>query len=178
MAGHGTDTAAPPFGEAKASLERFLGEQGWPGRVVWVFREDVMSYKRKVWVWRREGGDGEAERLTEELYEAGRAKGLGVLLSATIRFADAMGCHVWVPGTELAAQYAMMPRGLKLAVLTEPLEGMVVRSRIRWWLRNGWNGGWVYGNKAPGVVEWPSREAGEGFREEASPCGAGQPGLR
>jgi hypothetical protein len=155
MSTHATDSGAPPFGEAKASLERFLGEQGWPGRVVWVFREDVIDLWGKIWVQRSEGDDAERERLAANLYEVGRARGPGVLMSACVRFPDAMGCYVWYPADDNAARYALMPRGLKLSVLDRPFAGVEVRSR-RWWAcLRWWNDDRTYVRRLVG--DFPSR---------------------
>lgn len=148
-------TEMPCFAEAKFSLQGFLRRCEAPSRVIWLFREDVTSYRSVVWV--RRWDPERAEALAEAIYDVGRARGLGVRLQGAVRLKAGTGCIVWCPEDETAASYAMMPRGLKLSVGKPLWTGVEVRSRVEWAYRVWRNARREFGNAA--VSEVPSRVA-------------------
>jgi hypothetical protein len=148
-----TTKEMPCFEEAKFSLQGFLRRCEESSRVIWLFREDVTSYRRLVWVrrWDKE----RAEALAKEVYDTGRARGLGVRFQGLVRLEAGTGCIVWCPKDDVAASQAMMPRGLKLSVSTPLLTGIEVRSRATWAYLTWRNARREFGNAA--VSEVPGR---------------------
>jgi hypothetical protein len=120
----------PLFTEASSSMAAFLRQGDLPQAIRWIFRDEVTTYRRKIWL--RATANSGASKAAETLYEAGRRRGLGVQLRAFCRTTSYTACHIWIPDNEMAAQYAMQPRGLKLAVPTPLLPAKEIRSRLRW----------------------------------------------
>jgi len=125
----------PPFAEASARMSAFLRGQGAPESIVWVFREEVTSFRRQVWV--RAGARREAQSAAAEAcFEKGRERGLGVAIRGVCQVEGATACYVWVPKDSTEAEYALQPPSLKLAVPTPLVKARIVRSALRWrWLR-------------------------------------------
>ena len=124
----------PPFANASTRTSAFLRAQGAPELVVWVFREDVTSYRRQIWV--RAGARDGPQSAAEALYETLRQRGLGVAIRAACQVDGATACYVWAPKDATEAEYAMQPATLKLWVPTPLVRARDVRSSLRWrWLR-------------------------------------------
>jgi hypothetical protein len=73
------------------------------------------------------------EVAVRRLFENGIAQGQGVLFE---KFGDGDGasfCLVWVPSSEREAELALMPRGVKLSVLTDRILVTPVRTSVWWW---------------------------------------------
>lgn len=128
--------ATPPFDDALTDYRRFLGEQGFPTDMVWVWREDVTGCRRGWWIHLPVPGDN--ERRARDYYDWGRRAGLGVTLEALGRADGRSACFVWCPEDEKAASSAMQ-RPLKLLIPVVPEDGTPVRSRLGWAARCWWN---------------------------------------
>lgn len=123
------DDAAPSFEEALEHLEHFLKSQGHRGELQWVFREDVVVSRRGWIAVRTPVPAGNAE-VARQHYEAARRRGLGVKLEVLCRlgwFRSSLACFVWAPRDELDAEYALMPRGLKLSIARPLRRGKTVK---------------------------------------------------
>ena len=148
----------PPFAEASARMSAFLRSQGAPESIVWLFWDDVTSYRRQFWV--RARPCREARSAAEALFEIARERRLGVALRGVCEVDGATACYVWMPKTSTEAEYALQPPTLKLWVPTPLMKARVVRSSLRWkWLR--WlNAGLPVGDALlGGVPSYPSRAA-------------------
>jgi len=123
----------PSFAEAVATFQAFLLREGAPPDVQWVSRENVTSHHRRIWV--RLGKAGDAARLAEMRYEAGRQKRLGVSLRAVCSVDSSTAAYVWVPGDEQDASYAMQARSLKCQVPVPLVRATRVTSAVVWHFR-------------------------------------------
>lgn len=134
----------PVFGDAIKKFQKFLVTHHVSSELLWVFREDVTSRKRRVFV--KEPLPSENARLAESLYERGCQRGLGVQLDALCLLGSRPCCYILLPEDELDAQY-MMVKGLKLSVPTDWLHARSIKSNLVWgiyvWLDelSGWNKG-------------------------------------
>ncbi len=132
----------PIFVDAVARFREFLISQQAPSELLWVFREDVSSRKRRVLI--KEPLPPENVQLAESLYERGCQRGLGVQLDAFCLLGSRVCCYICLPEDESEAQHLMID-GLKLSVPTDLLHARSVRSDVLWrvqvWLdeRSSWN---------------------------------------
>jgi hypothetical protein len=131
----------PAFNEAVEHFRKLLVSQQISSELLWVFREDVTSHKRRVLV--KEPLPFENERIAALLYERGCQRGLGVQLDVFCLLGSRPCCYIWLPEDEYDAHY--MIGNLKLSVPTDLLPARSVNSNLMWrvhvWLdeRSGWN---------------------------------------
>jgi hypothetical protein len=116
------------FDQAVISLQNFLVEEMRPSKIRWGFREDLLSYKRQVFL--RWPLPQENEFLAAKQYEIGREKSLGLSLEVLCFDEDHAFCHVLVPNDSYSSEALMMTE-LKLTYNTKPLRVVKIRS---WWL--------------------------------------------
>jgi len=119
----------PPFPEAVRFFSDFLRSEGLSTEVVWVFREDVLQRRFKIWV--REPIPSSNLDLVERYFEYGRGQGRGVTLEAFCRLGDRLVCYVWVPEDDEAASYAMQ-QALNTKIRVPLTEAKSVRW-VWWW---------------------------------------------
>ncbi len=123
-----------PFATAVVQLREFIGNEGILNPPVWVFREDVVSVKWRIWV--RTPLPEQNQSRAEVLYETARARGLGVALQVLCLLDFEPCCYVWCPRDEMDAEYAMLS-GLKLSIPHPLLAADSVDNLPMWWYR-GW----------------------------------------
>lgn len=117
------------FHQATEALRGFLLKEKKPAKLCWIFREDVFQHKRRVFL--RWPLPEENQSLAEEVYEAGRNKGLG-LAPDVFRFDRRRAfCYVLVPEEEYDAG-AMMMKALKLSYPTDRKAVIKVMSEWLW----------------------------------------------
>lgn len=122
----------PCFEDAAASFRQFIESQGHCPRLCWIFREDVVERRRRLFV-RMPGAESEAE--AKRLYDEGVRRGLGVALEVFCFIGWRPLAYVWLPQDEEDASYRMLS-GLKMSVpVGEEYRTIVeVRSSLRWML--------------------------------------------
>lgn len=132
-----------PFDAALERFRQFDAGQGLPAQVVWVFREDVTSRRRRIAVRWPVAPDNEA--VARKRYGVAVRRGLGLRLEVLCLLGGVSCCTIWVPNDDLDASYAMLS-GLKLSVPTNPITARPARKGLTWWLlcwfdrrsRSGW----------------------------------------
>lgn len=122
----------PSFEDAVASFEHFLTEQGYPSKILWVFREDI---------WKRSSTDVvlrfpsqiKNQALVKKVFGEGRQKGL-VDVHAIAMVADMTAATVWFPKfTDEEIQG--WNRGMKLSI-AQPLPKAKSVGGLMWlWFR-------------------------------------------
>jgi hypothetical protein len=131
--------AAPieDFDTALRQFHRFLAGVGHPHRhLLWIFREDVSTHKRRVLLKVPLPADN--ERVAQTHYEQGRRLGIGVCLEAFCRLGPALCCTTWfVRDWEESAR--RLCGGLKLRapspsdlVSARPVRGKLLWAARRW----------------------------------------------
>lgn len=110
-------SAEEDFQTAYTNYRTFLTQEGHGKEPLWIFREDVIAYKRCVWL--RWPLPAQNRELAERLYEQGRQGEFGVCLSTYCVAGYHACCYVFVPDNELDANHTMLQSGLKLAVMLD-----------------------------------------------------------
>ena len=134
--GGGTGRAmddCPEFAEAKRRFARFLESQGCPGEICWIFRDDFYWYRQDRAIVRWPTPETN-ETLTRQHFDVGRQLGRGVELAALFSSYSLVFAHVWFPGDDLDAEYAMIT-GLKLSIRQPLPEAVLKASGWRWTAR-------------------------------------------
>jgi hypothetical protein len=119
----------PDFDTAVEDFRGFLSKEGIGTDIVWVFREDAIARKRRIWI--KVPLPAENEGLARRCYFIGKERGLGLRIELKCLLDSTPCCFIWVPEDQLAAEYAMLS-GLKLSIPTEPIHARAVRSSLRW----------------------------------------------
>jgi hypothetical protein len=117
------------FQQAVEAFQRFLTEQKRPSKLHWFFRDDLLLYKRQVFLYWPLPGDN--QQLAEELYQIGREKELGMALEVFCFDQDNAYCYVLVPEDEADAGCLMMTE-LKLSFTTSPHRVWKIRTKWLW----------------------------------------------
>jgi hypothetical protein len=120
----------PDFDAAIQRLRCFMADLGHPpDELVWVFREDVSTHRRRVLVkLPLPPGNG---RVARDRYERGRGLGVGVCLDVFCRLGPSYCCTCWfVRDWEESAR--RLCGGLKLSVSSDLPAARPVRSPLAW----------------------------------------------
>ena len=115
------------FQQATESLRGFLILEKRPSIIHWIFRDDLLQYKRNVvlrWPLPKDN-----EQMAEQLYNAGRERGLGLTLEAYCFDRNTAYCYVLVPEDKYDSEALMMTE-LKLSFVTD--HGRVWKIRTKW----------------------------------------------
>jgi hypothetical protein len=123
-------SAEEDFQTAYMKYRAFLTQEGHGKEPLWIFREDVIAYKRRVWL--RWPLPSQNRELVEQLYEQGRQGEFGVQLTSYCLAGYHACCYVYVPENEIEASYAMLPSGLKLSVTMNMPSAQKVSNKILW----------------------------------------------
>ncbi len=127
----------PNFETAFERFHAFVSDLGHPAReLVWVFREDVSTYKRRVLV--KIPIPNTNEQIARIRFEQGRSLGIGVCLEVYCRLGRALCCCTWfVESFEESAR--LLCSGLKLSapapedlVVAQPVRNAVIWQVRRW----------------------------------------------
>jgi hypothetical protein len=117
------------FQAAVERFKEFLSAQGHSTDLLWIFREDVLTHKRRVFLrWPLPQAN---ERYAETHYEAGRDRGLGLKLEVFCWAAERACCYVLVPEDEAAADSLMMTE-LRFSCPVEKATAMRIRTKLLW----------------------------------------------
>jgi hypothetical protein len=120
----------PDFDAATQRLRGFMAQlELSPGELVWVFREDVSTHRRRVLVKvpLPPGND----QIARDRFEQGRSLGIGVCLDVYCRLRQAYCCTCWfVRDMEESAR--RLCGGLKLSVASDLPDARAVRSPLLW----------------------------------------------
>ena len=116
------------FEEALASFQSFLMQEGYPGNVFWIFRDDI---------WKRAPDDvliqypppAKNEILARKVFDEGCARGL-VSIDAVARTAGGIATTVWFPKFD-NEEVQGWERGMKLAII-QPFPCAKIITPVRW----------------------------------------------
>ena len=118
----------PDFAEALTEFRRFLGENGYPINLFWVFRDDVWKLSPTE-VLIKYPSSRQNISLAEKVFAEGREKGL-VDIHAVAVAADQVATTVWFPKYE-HEEVQGWNRGMKLSI-SEPLLRAKTVGAVRW----------------------------------------------
>jgi hypothetical protein len=129
--------ASPDFSESVARLQKFLEENGYPPRVMWVGPQDVLlTGTRQILI--RVPVPVANEQHARAAFERGMKEQMGVLFATLCEMDAATCCYAWAPADEEEARRHLIPRDLKLSAnLNESrFFGKAVTNHFSWlWLR-------------------------------------------
>jgi hypothetical protein len=121
----------PAFDEAIRQFKDFLAGQAVSTDLVWVFREDVVSYKLRLYI--NEPSLGENERRVESLYQRGLMRDLGIRLEVLCLLGARPCCYIWLPKDREDAGYALLLMSkFIVSVPTELAHARPVKNRLAW----------------------------------------------
>ncbi len=125
------------FDTVLVEFRAFIAREGFPTDIVWIFREDVTSRKRRVAI--RWPVPTENERVARERYSIGVRGGMGLRMEVFCLLVQKSCCTIWVPRDEIDASFAML-FGLKFSVPTLPIVARLAQrgclwKAICWWDR-------------------------------------------
>lgn len=109
-----SDIDYPNFDDAIEQLQDFLRGQSLSSRIQWIGAEDCALEDKQLYVRLREPLVAEGE--VRAVYAAAVQRVLGVKLAILCEAENMACCYVFAPSTELEAEHALMPKGLKLSV--------------------------------------------------------------
>lgn len=121
----------PPFEQASSRFERFLTENECPAYIVWVGSEDVVRMAERVYMHSKVNEMELAERARTE-YALACERRRGVLLQLIAISQSVSYCGIWSPQSDIDAEYALMPDGLKLQIPTSIPQACLVNSNLMW----------------------------------------------
>jgi hypothetical protein len=125
----------PDFETALEQFRAFIAQVGHtPNGLLWVFREDVSTHRRRILIKVPLPGDN--ERVAKARYDRGRQLGLGVCLEGFCRLGPALCCTTWYV-EDLEESGRRLCRGLKLCVPcpADLVTAWPVRNRLVWTVR-------------------------------------------
>jgi hypothetical protein len=118
----------PDFADALTQFRRFLGENGHPSDLFWVFRDDV--WKRSATdVWVKYPSSRENITLAAKVFAEGRERGL-VDIHAVAVAADKVAVTIWFP-KYAHEEVQSWNLGMKLS-LSQPLPRAKTIGALRW----------------------------------------------
>ena len=133
----------PGFDDAVGQLKGFLAGQNISTDLVWVFREDVVSYKLRLYV--REPLPSGNERLVASFYERGLKRDLGIRFNTLCLLNSRPCCYIWLPEDREDAGYALLLMSkFIISAPTELSHARPVRNWLAWWAyklldeKSGW----------------------------------------
>jgi hypothetical protein len=118
----------PDFAEALTQFRHFLGEEGNPSDLFWVFRDDVWKLSPTE-VWIKYPPSRQNIRLAEKVFVEGREKGL-VEIHAVAVAGRQIAATVWFPKYE-HEEVQGWNRGMKLSI-SEPLPCAKTTGALSW----------------------------------------------
>jgi len=142
--------AETSFDEAKEFFTNFLAENGLTQPILWVFTQDVYSFKTDKYTkkfWLKLPLPADNEEFARRHFEFGKRQGFGLALTAFASCAEGLCCSFIVPTDDEDAQYMLMgPEHLKYSFTSRDMPvAKVVRSSILWifldmlrpWIKSG-----------------------------------------
>ncbi len=121
----------PDFDNAIRQLKTFLAGQNVSTDLVWVFREDVVSYKLRLYV--RASLPNDNDDLAASLYERGLVRDLGVRLEVLCLLGSRPCCYIWLPEDREDAGYSLLLMSkFIISVPTELPHARPVKNRLAW----------------------------------------------
>lgn len=120
----------PEFKNAVTSFRCFLARQGYPDRLLWVFRDDLW-FRRPDQVFMRLPLPSVNTHLAEKVYGEGRKQGFVEIAAVAINN-DHVAATVWFPRFP-KEEIQGWSCGLKLAI-RQPLPVGTVIDGLGWWV--------------------------------------------
>ena len=124
------------FEQAVGRFREFLIQNGYSGKIVWVWPEDVVWTEMRSSYVRFPTPEVNTTRAREK-FERSLAEGLGVRMETVCEVEDVACCRLWGDRAEHDKATGAWPiKGLMMSARTSRASGKAVRSRWQWvWLK-------------------------------------------
>lgn len=121
------------FDESLVKFRRFLRENGYPEKVVWLMPKDVLLSGRRL-IYVRVPIPRTNETLACELFALSVSQGRGVLFKTICTIEDTTYAFAWSPKDEDEAEQRQIGNGLKMSVVIKSsmVAGETVNNMLRW----------------------------------------------
>lgn len=136
--GSGKSVAETSFDEALLRFREFLSGQGLSTGVAWVFHEDVIFQRERIFI--KTPIPAENEIRARACYESGQKRDFGINLQAFCLLESRPCCYILLPEDGLDAQYLLMSNiSLKLSVWTNLRKAEPISNLLKWQALKLWN---------------------------------------
>jgi hypothetical protein len=134
----------PMFDEAIKQFQEFIARQQIVTDLLWVFREDLSSYKQRILI--KQPLPEANLTMVKSLYECGRQQGLGVRLDMLCLLDAKPCCYVWVPkDIDEAGRHLLLLSKFIMSIPEKLLSARSIGNPLSWaWYKwydrkRGWN---------------------------------------
>jgi hypothetical protein len=135
---------APPFEEAIKEFQCFIAKQGLSADLLWVFREDISFFKRRILI-KQPLPEGNS-KTAEALYKRGCREKNGIRLEVLCLLGEKPCCYVWVPkDMDEAERNLLLLSRFIMSIPENLLSARGIRNPLAWtwykWFdgKRGWN---------------------------------------
>lgn len=129
--GSGKTLADISFDEALAQFRGFLSSQGLSNGLVWVFREEVICQRERIFI--KTPVPAENVVLAKACYELGQKRNFGVNIHAFCLFEPHPCCYIVLPEDGVDAERMLIPRAsVKYSVPTNLIKAEPVSNPVKW----------------------------------------------
>jgi hypothetical protein len=123
----------PTFNNAVKRFQDYLAGQNVSPEILWVFREDVVHHKGRIFV--KEPLPKKNLRVVESLYEHGRQQDSGIRLEMLCLLGSRPCCYIWLPEDPTEKDYSLLLMSkFAMGVPLEPQPARSVRNPLTWQL--------------------------------------------
>ena len=138
------DQEAPPFEEAVKESQWFIANQRLSTDLLWVFREDLSSFKRRILI--KEPLPKDNREMAAALYKWGCQEKNGIRLEILCLLGAKLCCYVWVPrDMDEAERHLHLLSEFLMSIPERRLNAHGIRKPLVWgwykWFdrKGGWN---------------------------------------
>jgi hypothetical protein len=129
--GSGKSVDDTSFDEALDSFKDFLSGQGLSTDLMWIFREDVIFQRERIFI--KTPITVENEIRARACYELGQKRAFGINLQAFCLLESRPCCYILLPEDDLDAQYLLMSDiSLKLSVWKNLRKAESISHPVKW----------------------------------------------
>ena len=119
------------FAEAIDSFGEFLSSQGLSPDLRWVFREDVIFRRGRIFIKTPLPADNESR--AEACYELGRKRDYGVVLQAFCLLESRPCCYIVLPTDDTDAEHMLVSNvAVKYLIRTDLVEAEPISNPLKW----------------------------------------------
>jgi hypothetical protein len=127
----GKSVADTSFDEAMGSFKDFLSGQGLSTDLAWVFREDVIFQRERIFI--KTPVSPENETRAKACYELGQKRDFGISIEAFCLLESRPCCYIVLPEDDNDAMRMLIPKvAVKYLVLTDMTKAEPVSNLIKW----------------------------------------------
>jgi len=129
--GSGKMLADLSFDEALEQFREFLSSQGLSNVLVWVFREEIICQRERIFI--KTPVPAKNEALAKACYELGQKRNFGVNIHAFCLLESRPCCYVVLPEDGVDAERMLIPRAsVKYSVVTDLIKAEPVSNPVKW----------------------------------------------